>query len=973
MANLSDLLGKAVKAVLVTAAVVIVVVVSLLPFVLRWQIVDWLEQQGLEAEIGYINIRPVLGSVQINDVRIAASETEQLILKEIQLNIDWAPLLSQWLKIEHVLIDGMAVDLVVTEAGLRVGGMPLPESAPEAAAPNVAESDSGSAIKRMLLKRLELANSQLCYARLDESGDLAMRQCVAFNKLALMGNLDLHLGDAPSAEIPGIFLQDVRWTDQKESVELVGVGQISVEAVTSEDLASWRVAGVSVESLGVLPVRDATKIVSGDLYLSTLSLSDLNVGDGSYIDRVSLSGLQVDLNLGGHGEPMFSPQLMASLEPLLPESAEVKAVDRGDNQSAFSVGQLIIDSVAVSEGHNSQKLLSFNDFGLQQLSMLGSDVGLKNLQVSDLVLLPVISEQGQTSGDLELGRLSLADASFGEAIHIGGLDLSSLHVGLDTTATGQLAFAPELIKQIIPEAPVVDTRDSGVQGSAIQNNSQQTAFALDRLVVTDASVRDKANLRDLLLIRDTRLSGLMAEGDALTLAHFQLSDLKLLERDIEGQSQTRFNFSTPKIELTGMDKSVSRFALKELTVVDPVAVIHRNASGELQLVADIERMTMAESDADLPPSELSEPSAVVEYAIGQVRIGSKGQLLVLDESVSPVFQQTFNDLNFMVDNIESSSPEGSLLLAFNLGINKFGHIKFNGNLSPFGDKLNTAIEGELRGLDARELSTYASQYIGYSLDQGVAEADIKFAVREDEIDASVITRFHKLEVSPLSEGEMPEGAESLGVPLGFALGLLRDKNGMIELNLPITGDIHSPDFSLRHIIGKVMFKVISETIVNYYLPFGLIVKGSLQETLSNLTFEPILFVPGDTTLAIEATANLDKLSELLTTREQLSLSFCAPSTWQDWSAKFAPVESESGSKVDDKSTRQDAVQEASSKPPVEMVTPEQVAALKQMSNQRSDVVKEYLVNKGVQSGQVILCEGDFTRENKDLPQMDIAI
>lgn len=964
MASLSDLLGKTVKAILVTTAVVVVAVVSLLPFVLRWQMVGWLEQQGLEAEIGYINIRPVLGSIQINDVRIAANETEQLILKEVQLNIDWTPLLSQWLKIEHVLIDGLAVDLVVTEEGLRVGGIPVPESDPEGAAPSQAEPDSGAAITRMLLERLEMANSQLCYARLAGNNDLAMRQCVAFKQLALTGSLDLKLGDAPSAAIPGVFLQDVRWADKKESVELAGVAQISAEAITSEDMVSWHVADVSVESLGVLPVREEAEIVSGDLYLSRLSLSGLDVGADSRVGRVSLSGLQVDLNLGGNGEALFSPRLMASLEPLLPETPEVKDVDQNDNPSTFSVGQLIIDSVSVSEGRHSQKLLSFNDFDLQQLSILGSDVVLKNLQVSDFVLLPVMSEQGQTTGDLELRRLSLADASFGEAIHIGELDLSSMNVGLDATTTGQLAFAPELIKKIIPETPVQEPQDL-----AVQNNSQQTAFAMDRLVVAGISVRDKVNQRDLLLIHDTQLSGLTAEGDALTLAHLQLSDLKLLERNVEGQSQARFNFSTPKIELTGIDKAASRFALKELTVVDPVAVIHRNASGGLQLVADVARMTTAESGADPSSSELSEPPVVVEYSVGQVRIGSKGRLLVLDESVSPVFQKTFNDLNIMVDNIESSSPEASSLLAFNLAINKFGHIKFNGNLSPFGDKLNTAIEGELRGLDARELSSYASQYIGYSLDQGVAEADIKFAVRDDDIDASVITRFHKLEVSPLSENEMPEGAESLGVPLDFALGLLRDKNGMIELNLPITGDIHSPDFSLRHIIGKVMFKVISETIVNYYLPFGLIVKATLQDTLSNLTFEPILFVPGDTALTVDAVANLDKLSELLGSREQLSLSFCAPSTWQDWSVKFAPVEPEGGGKVDDKSTSQ----EAHSKTPVEVVTPEQVAALKQMSNQRSDVVKEYLVNKGVQSGQVILCEGDFTQENKGLPQMDIAI
>ena len=1120
MKNSSGFFSKFLKTIVITIAVTIVVVVSLLPFVVRWQAVSWLEQQGLDAEIGYINIRPILGSVQINDVRIAASETEQLILDKIQLNIDWSPLFDQELYVEHVIIEGLSIDVVSAQSGLRIGGIALPSNEDTSdTKPEPEEPAGGSALDRIMLERFELENIQICYTHLGDGDAVNARQCLAFDELAIVDDIDVSWGSQASAKIPGIQLKALRWLDQKEVADLLWVDLLKITDITSEDLARWQIAEISVESLGVLPTRVDDEITAGDLEFSTLSISGLDVGSDNSIGNIALSGLNVDLNLRGKGEAIFSPRLMTRIEQLMPpsdESADEEpknngtfllgqlVVDRaairdgGNNQqllsfnnlnmqklsirdskiglskvkvsdvallpviseqgatgdlqlnslslsdlnvgddssigsislsgvkvdlqageegelafspqligkfeqlaeqpasepsvskqatddttetqknsSAFSLGQLSIDTASVRDRDNNQRLLSFNNFSMQQLSIRDSVTGLGELKVSNFVLLPVISEQGKTTGDLQLSALSVVGSSFGDDSHIGTLDLSGIHVGLDTAANGQLAFAPELLERIIPTG----------NDSVSENKQQETSFSIDQLIVNDTLIRDKDNQRNLLLINQVDLSGLSAKGDALSLARLGVEDLKLLEPLSEDTVGADYYFSTPKIELTDIIKNASLFSLKELIVADPVTFVHRNVSGELQALSEIERMIAGDSasagSSASSTNKQTESSRPVRYSIGRINIGSKGKLSVLDESVAPVFKRSFNELSLVVDNIDSSSPEAKSTLSFNLGLTKFGHIKFDGTLTPFGEKLNTNIVGELRGLDARALSTYASDYIGYSLDQGIAEADINFDVNEDDLDAAIITRFRKLEVSALSDSELPEGAESLGMPLDFALGLLRDKNGMIELKLPITGDINSPNFSISHILGKVMFKVISETIVNYYLPFGLIMAATMQDTLSNFSFDPVVFSPGNIALDNEDMASLDKLSEMLNSREQLHLSFCAPSTWQDWSVKFGTPITAKESTLE-KSAKESTPEEADStqanasqlpaEPLVEVVvTPEQEASLKEIANERSEAVKEHLINKGVQSGQVILCEGQFDQTNKELPQMNIAI
>lgn len=1111
MKNSSGFFSKFFKTIVITVAVAIVVVVSLLPFVVRWQAVNWLEQQGLDAEIGYINIRPILGSVQINDVRITASETEQLVLDKIQLNIDWSPLFDQELYVEHVIIDGLSIDVVSAQSGLRIGGITLPGNEDTSdAKPEPEESAGGSALDRIRLERFELENIQLCYTQLGDGDAVNARQCLAFDELSIVDDIDVSWGSQASAEIPGIELKALRWLDQKELADLLWIDLVKITDITSEDLARWQIATISVESLGVLPTRVDDEITAGDLKFSTLSVTDLDVGGDNSIGNIALSGLSVDLNLQGKGEAVFSPRLMTRIEQLVPPSDEstdeepknngafslgqlvvdraairdggsnqqllsfnnlnlqklsirdskivlskvnvsdvallpvisekgiggdlqlnslslsdlnvgddssigsislsavkvdLQAGEEGElafapqliakfeqlaeqpasepsvskqatddttetqkNSSAFSLGRLSIDRASVRDRDNNQRLLSFNNFSMQQLSIRESMTGLGELKVSNFVLLPVLSEQGQTTGDLQLNALSIVGSSFGDDSHIGTLDLSGIHVGLDTAANGQLVFAPELLGRIIPAG----------NDSAPESKQQETSFSIDQLVVNDTLIKDKDNQRNLLLINQVDLSGLSTKGDAVALARLGIEDLKLLEPLSEDTVGADYYFSTPKIELTDIIKNASLFSLKELIVADPVTFVHRNVSGELQALSEIERMIAGDGEsADNNASstnEQAESSRPVRYSIGRINIGAKGKLSVLDESVAPVFKRSFNELSLTVDNIDSSSPEAKSALSFNLGLTKFGHIKFDGTLTPFGEKLNTNIVGELRGLDARALSTYASDYIGYSLDQGIAEADINFDVNEDDLDAAIITRFRKLEVSALSDSELPEGAESLGMPLDFALGLLRDKNGMIELKLPITGDINSPNFSISHILGKVMFKVISETIVNYYLPFGLIMAATMQDTLSNFSFDPVVFSPGDVALDNEDMASLDKLSEMLNSREQLHLSFCAPSTWQDWSVKFGtPITAKESTTEEADSTQANASQ-LPVEPLVEaVVTPEQAASLKEIANQRSEAVKEHLINKGVQTGQVILCEGQFDQTNKELPQMNIAI
>lgn len=494
-------------------------------------------------------------------------------------------------------------------------------------------------------------------------------------------------------------------------------------------------------------------------------------------------------------------------------------------------------------------------------------------------------------------------------------------------------------------------------------------FSLGQL--TTADIRVDAD-RELLSLQRLQLQQLHFKDTSFGLDRLVVNTLSLLAPATAIAGVTHY-VSVPELEMAGLSKGAEELGLERLDISDPQLFLHRSAKGELLMLTELAALSgpPAAGSGDATAQPAARDTAPLRIRLGELRIGENGQLRVQDESVTPPLQQQFSGLDLVIRQLDASRPAEGGAVSLKLGVNRFGYLKLAGDLAPFGDTLNTAIGGELNGLDVRNLSGYAGKYIGYHLDQGTLDADIDVKVRQDVIDALVTTRFNKLEVSAIPAADLPEGAEQLGVPLEFALALLRDNDGMIELKLPIGGNIHSPDFSLNHIIGKVLFKVIGETVINYYLPFGLLAKSLVQDSLASLAFQPVAFAPASAELDAPAVANLDKLAQMLQSRQQLHLVFCAPATRQDWITSFAPEQAKqdqadtAAEKTPDKTDK-----EAAAEP---VITAEQVVAMVALANQRTEVAKARLVDAGVKPGQVIPCSGAFEQARNSAPEMAISI
>jgi hypothetical protein len=164
------------------------------------------------------------------------------------------------------------------------------------------------------------------------------------------------------------------------------------------------------------------------------------------------------------------------------------------------------------------------------------------------------------------------------------------------------------------------------------------------------------------------------------------------------------------------------------------------------------------------------------------------------------------------------------------------------------------------GFDLPKISPYSGRWAGYSIEKGKLSADVRY-----RIDGSTLQATNKLVINQLTFGPTVDSPTASKLPVLLAVSLLKDRNGNIDLDLPISGSLSDPQFS----VGGLIWKVIGNLIVKIVTaPFSFL--ASLGSGAAN-DISYIDFAPGTATLDEEDRNRLDTLAKGLTERPALSL------------------------------------------------------------------------------------------------------
>ena len=289
----------------------------------------------------------------------------------------------------------------------------------------------------------------------------------------------------------------------------------------------------------------------------------------------------------------------------------------------------------------------------------------------------------------------------------------------------------------------------------------------------------------------------------------------------------------------------------------PAAPADAPAAGAVPVVA-----TAGGTAAVATPAR-SLPAAAPQVQIGPISLVN-GTVYFSDRFVKPNYSANLSELTGRLSAFSSASArEQATLAELELRGRAEGtaSLEILGQLNPLADPLVLDIKGAVRDLELPALSPYAIKYAGHGIERGKLSVDVAYRVAPD----GQLTASNQVVLNQLAFGDKVDGAPN-SLPVKLAVALLADRNGVIDIDLPISGSLNDPQFQLGSVIFKVIVNLIGKALT---APFSLLASafGGDGNALSQ-----IAFAPGSAQLQPQARSALDKVAQALTQRPALRMT-----------------------------------------------------------------------------------------------------
>ncbi|MGB0568461.1 MAG: DUF748 domain-containing protein, partial [Alteromonas macleodii] len=270
--------------------------------------------------------------------------------------------------------------------------------------------------------------------------------------------------------------------------------------------------------------------------------------------------------------------------------------------------------------------------------------------------------------------------------------------------------------------------------------------------------------------------------------------------------------------------------------------------------------TSKASNANVHASTTAEPSQANELAIAVNTISiENGKAYFADHSLTPKFASAIESLNGKVLGIDSRSTSPANV-DITGKIDNYAPVKLAGTIHPLKDDIDLDLDFSVKGAELTSVNPYSGTYMGYYIDKGLLSLAVQYKLNDKALEGK-----NHVVIDQLTLGKKSNSDQALSLPLGLAIALLEDRNGVIDLGLDVSGDIDSPDFSFGSIILNAIGNIITKAVT---APFSLLANlvGSDDE-LDNVEFGF-----GEHSLNADAQEKLNTLAKALKKRPGLRVN-----------------------------------------------------------------------------------------------------
>jgi hypothetical protein len=201
-------------------------------------------------------------------------------------------------------------------------------------------------------------------------------------------------------------------------------------------------------------------------------------------------------------------------------------------------------------------------------------------------------------------------------------------------------------------------------------------------------------------------------------------------------------------------------------------------------------------------AETSDSSKSFSYNFPRLAI-TGGTIVFSDKTLSYPFEYKIENLN--IESSESPENQGKLSLKVMAGLNGKGTLRTNATVNPVNLNDDMKLSLEIGQFRMKDVDSYFKDYFGFPVKGGIMNFKTDNTMIAGTLESNNNIYFRGFTLNDKLEAE-----SRFKVPLRLAIGVLSDKDGIIDLKAPVkmTGD----EVKIKN-LARIIFRVIGNLFI----------------------------------------------------------------------------------------------------------------------------------------------------------------
>jgi hypothetical protein len=406
---------------------------------------------------------------------------------------------------------------------------------------------------------------------------------------------------------------------------------------------------------------------------------------------------------------------------------------------------------------------------------------------------------------LQNTRLSGVDGVLSADFKTKGTLQPQNHYNLDATGKG---VVNSINTEIIGLPFTIDASQVAYEGT-FHSTELKPLQLRDTIKVTNMQMRDPLRKGVVLKFETGAINNIAAGNKSINAGTTQLQGVKsFVNTDTSGQQNSRpFAIETGVIDISDFSYNSNRLEI----AVGSIALHALDAS----LVRDkdktfrISKQLPISPKGNKPEKTESKPPFI---SINKFTIDGQSKVELMDFSVTPQVTLQATDLRFTLKDLYSSNDKPPGTYNLTATIRPQANLKADGTIGPIFPKPDFTVQGQINNFNVSQLSSYMMNLFGYEIDSGRLDGNSNGKVVKGKLDIVSDVKVNNLEITAVPSQTVYDKYKNafMGMSLESALSLIKDKNGDVNLILPVNGNLSDPKFNFVDILRNAIISSISK-------------------------------------------------------------------------------------------------------------------------------------------------------------------